>query len=96
MSPSAGQQHSSDATHRVESLLRGWWMFAVGAGSAIVFFMCGVVLGIYLGVVPLLGSDSVAFPHASLWMWSLTGLTVSMGVLLGWLTRRVLNRPAPG
>jgi hypothetical protein len=65
----------------------------VATVGAIVFFIAGVVLGIYLGHVALrFGSSTTVGPHEALWMRCLTGLTIAWSALLGWLTHRVTSR----
>ena len=73
--------------------LRYWCVFAVATASGIVVFICGVVLGIWLGVVALrIGSSTIVFPHEVLWMRSLAVVTAAVSAVMGWLMHRVLSR----
>ena len=71
--------------------LRYWCVFAAATAGGITVFICGVVLGIWLGVVALrIGSSTIVYPHEVLWMRCLAVLTVAASAVLGWLTHRVL------
>ena|SRR5690349_6630734 len=92
MDLSSIHRRTSEITIRGDCLWRCWCVFAVAVASGIVCFICGLVLGVYLSVVPIFSMDPVSFPHASLWLRSLSGLTVAVALVLGWLTNRVMSR----
>jgi hypothetical protein len=67
-------------------------MIAVTVASGIVVFIVGTVAGIWYEFVPIMGEDAVVYPHETLWMNSVMGLSVVVALTAGWAVGRFLSR----